>query len=100
MSPSSLAVARGAVVEAEDHYRRAIEIDPKFAMAYANLGLDYSDIGESVLSAENTRKAWELRDRVSDQERFFIDFTYDRQVEAPLECPPSCVSSFTYIAHK
>ncbi|HEX8813131.1 MAG TPA: protein kinase, partial [Terracidiphilus sp.] len=66
-------------------FRRAIEIDPQFAMAYANLGLAYSDIGESVLSAENTRKAWELRDRVSDQERFFIDFTYQRQVTGNLE---------------
>ena len=66
-------------------FRHAIEIDPKFAMAYANLGLAYSDIGESVLSAENTRKAWELRDRVSDQERFFIDFTYQRQVTGNLE---------------
>jgi tetratricopeptide (TPR) repeat protein len=66
-------------------FRHAIEIDPKFAMAYANLGLAYSDIGESVLSAENTRKAWELRDRVSDQERFFIDFTYQREVTGNLE---------------
>jgi serine/threonine protein kinase len=65
--------------------QRAVEIDPKFAMAYANLGLDYSDIGESVLSAENTRKAWELRDRVSDQEKFFIDFTYQREVTGNLE---------------
>jgi tetratricopeptide (TPR) repeat protein len=38
-----------------------------------------------VLSAENTRKAWELRDRVSDQERFFIDFTYQRSVTGNLE---------------
>ena len=66
-------------------FRRAIEIDPKFAMAYANLGLAYSDIGESVLAAENTRKAWQLRDRVSDGERFFIDFTYQRQVTGNLE---------------
>ena len=56
-------------------FRRAVEIDPKFAMAYANLGLAYSGIGESVLSAESTTKAWQLRDRVSDRERFFIDFT-------------------------
>jgi tetratricopeptide (TPR) repeat protein len=66
-------------------FQRAVEIDSKFAMAYANLGLAYSDIGESVLSAENTRKAWELRDRVSDQEKFFIDFTYQRQVTGNLE---------------
>ena len=54
-------------------------------MAYANLGLGYSGVGESVLSAESTTKAWQLRDRVSDRERFFIDFTYDRQVTGNLE---------------
>jgi serine/threonine protein kinase/predicted Zn-dependent protease len=63
--------------------RRAVEIDPKFAMAYAQLGVSYG--GESFLSAENTTKAWRLRDRVSDRERFFIDFTYDRQVTGNLE---------------
>jgi DNA-binding winged helix-turn-helix (wHTH) protein/tetratricopeptide (TPR) repeat protein len=66
-------------------FRRAVEIDPQFAMAYANLGLNYSDMGESVLSAESTTKAWQLRDRASDSERFFIEFTYDRQVTGNLE---------------
>src|SRR5262249_36545351 len=66
-------------------FRRAIEIDPKFSMAHAYLGLLYSNIGESVLSAESTTKAWQLRDRVSDREKFFIDFTYDRQVTGNLE---------------
>jgi serine/threonine protein kinase/tetratricopeptide (TPR) repeat protein len=66
-------------------FRRAVEIDPKFAMAYANLGLSYSAIGESVLAAESTTKAWLLRDRVSDRERFFIGFTYDREVTGNLE---------------
>ncbi len=66
-------------------FRRAHEIDPKFAMAYANLGLSYSSVGESVLSAESTTRAWQLRDRVSDPERLFIDFTYDRQMTGNLE---------------
>src|SRR5947207_3013263 len=66
-------------------FRRATEIDPKFAMAYANLGLAYSGIGSSVLSAESATAAWRLRDRVSDREKFFIDFTYDRQVTGNLE---------------
>ncbi len=66
-------------------YRRAVEIDPKFAMAYAQLGLAYSGSGESVLSAESTTKGWLLRDRVSDREEFFIDFTYDREVTGNLE---------------
>ena len=66
-------------------FQRAVEIDPKFAMAYADLGLAYSAVGESVLSAQSTTRAWQLRDRVSDRERFFIDFTYDRQVTGNLE---------------
>ena len=61
-------------------WRRAVEIDPKFAMAYANLGLSYSSIRESVVSAESAAKAWQLRDRTSDGEKFFIDFSYERQV--------------------
>ncbi|MEP6534793.1 MAG: protein kinase [Bryobacteraceae bacterium] len=44
--------------------KRAIEIDPNFAMAHALLGRKYGDIGESVLSAESTRKAYQLRSRV------------------------------------
>lgn len=66
-------------------FRRAVEIDPQFAMAYANLGLAYSDVGESVLSTESTIKAWQLRDRASDRERFFVDFTHDREVTGNLE---------------
>ena len=38
-----------------------------------------------MLSAESTTRAWQLRDRVSDREKFFIDFTYDRQVTGNLE---------------
>jgi serine/threonine protein kinase len=67
-------------------FRRAIEIDPQFAIAYANLGLNYSGSGIApVLSAESATQAWRLRGRASDRERFFIDFTYDRQVTGNLE---------------
>ena len=59
-------------------FRRAVDIDPNFALAHAHLGLKYSEVGASVLSAESATRAWQLRDRVSDRERFFIDFIYDR----------------------
>jgi DNA-binding winged helix-turn-helix (wHTH) protein/predicted Zn-dependent protease len=65
--------------------KRATEIDPKFAMAYAFLGRTYGDIGESVLSAESASKAYQLRGHASERERFFIDVTYDRQVTGNLE---------------
>jgi eukaryotic-like serine/threonine-protein kinase len=66
-------------------FSRAIEIDPDFASAYAALGRMYGDIGESVLSAQNTNKAYQLRDHGSDQERFFISLTYELQVTGDLE---------------
>lgn len=64
---------------------RAIEIDPQFALAYAALGRMYDDIGESDLSAESTRKAYELRNRVTDPEKFFITASYDMQVAGDME---------------
>ena len=66
-------------------FKRAIEIDPKFAMAYASLGRMYGDIGEAALSAENSGKAYELRDRASDREKFFIAANYDVNVTGNLE---------------
>src|SRR5580704_12904447 len=66
-------------------FSRAVEIDPNFASAYAALGRIYGDIGESALSAKNTSKAYQLRDRASDQEKFFISVNYDLEVTGNLE---------------
>ena len=71
--------------EAVPLLKHAVEIDPNFAMAYAFLARNYGDIGESVLSADATRKAYELRNRASDREKFFITLTYDRQLTGNLE---------------
>jgi serine/threonine protein kinase/tetratricopeptide (TPR) repeat protein len=66
-------------------FKRAIEIDPTFALAYANLGQLYGEFGESDLAAENTSKAYSLRDRVSDLERLFISVSYDFRQTGNLE---------------
>lgn len=66
-------------------FQRAIEIDPKFAAAHAYLGRMYDDLGETALSAESTAKAYQLRDRASDAERFFITVSYDMQVRGDME---------------
>jgi serine/threonine protein kinase/predicted Zn-dependent protease len=66
-------------------FQRAVEIDPKFAMGYAMVGRMYGDLGESALSAENTSKAYRLRDRASEREKFFITASYDLQVTGNLE---------------
>jgi tetratricopeptide (TPR) repeat protein len=67
------------------HFQRAIAIDPQFALAYAHLSITYWNMGQTDLSAEYTRKAYELRDRVSDRERLWILFLYDRQVTGNLQ---------------
>jgi len=69
--------ASGGSEPAVPFLKRAVEIDPKFAMAYASLALMYGSTGESTLATENIRKAYELRDRASDKERFFITAYYD-----------------------
>jgi tetratricopeptide (TPR) repeat protein len=66
------------------HLQRAIQIDPQFAMALADLGFYYWNIGQTDIGAEYVRRAYELRDRVSDRERYFILFLYDRQVTGNL----------------
>ena len=67
------------------HFQRAIAIDPQFAIAHAYLGFMYSNTGESDLSAASTSKAYQLRDRASEPEKFFIELLYDRQVTGNLE---------------
>jgi eukaryotic-like serine/threonine-protein kinase len=66
------------------HLQRAIAIDPQFAMAYGDLAMVYWNMGQTDLSAEYTRKAYAFRDRVSDRERLWILFLYDRQVTGNL----------------
>ena len=56
--------------------KRAIELDPDFAIAYASLGASYSNLNQASLARDNFRKAYELRDRVTQPERFFIEAFY------------------------
>jgi serine/threonine protein kinase len=67
-------------------YQHAIELDPNFALAYAGLGGLYgTNLIEPGLAAENIRKAYQLRDRVSEWERFNITGTYYLNVTGELE---------------
>jgi eukaryotic-like serine/threonine-protein kinase len=57
-------------------FKRAIELDPNFASAYLGLSVAYSNLGEAEQSNVYTRKAYELRDRVSEREKFRITADY------------------------
>ncbi len=66
-------------------FQRAVSLDPNFAMAYARLGTNYSNLGQTARAAENARKAYELRERVSEREKFYITSHYESFVTGNLE---------------
>jgi len=65
--------------------KRAVELDPNFARAYVSLGIRYNNLGQATLAIENVRKAYELRERVSEREKYYISCTYFTLVTGELE---------------
>ena len=65
--------------------KKAIELDPNFAMAHASLGTCYYDLGEVTSAADEIRKAFELRDRVSEIERYYIESHYHQYATGDME---------------
>jgi serine/threonine protein kinase/tetratricopeptide (TPR) repeat protein len=66
-------------------YKQAIELDPNFALAYAWLGLSFNGMGELSMDVECTRKAYELRDRTSEPEKYFITARFHKVVTGNME---------------
>ena len=66
-------------------FTRAVEIDPTFAIAHAYLGHTYGERGESALAATHVARAYQLRNRVSDAEKFFLTVSYHLRVTGNLD---------------
>jgi tetratricopeptide (TPR) repeat protein len=66
-------------------FRRATQLDPNFAMAYASLGMSYMNLGEAVLAAESTKRAYELDAQVSEREKFYIESHYLQNMTGDLQ---------------
>ena len=77
--------ARSGDLPSLPFYKHAVELDPNFATAYARLGAVYGNLFEIRLSHENTSKAFELRDRTSEKERFYITGHYYSDVTGELD---------------
>jgi eukaryotic-like serine/threonine-protein kinase len=71
--------------EAIPFLKRALELDPNFAIAYAGLAVSYANLGQASLSADYARKAYDLRDRVSERERYRISALYFQNVTSEVE---------------
>jgi len=68
--------AKGKARESLTLYKRAVELDPNFAMAYARMGVHYGNLEQMELARENVQKAYDLRERVSEREKLYITEKY------------------------
>ncbi len=67
------------------HLKRATELDPNFAMAYATLGVAYGNQIEGKQAEESIKKAFALKERASERERFYISAHYYDEVSGEVE---------------
>jgi serine/threonine protein kinase len=81
--------------QASSFYSEAIRLDPGFAMAYARLGVAYGNVGALGKSLENLKKAYDLRERVTERERMYIESQYALQ---QLDIPRALESYKLYVA--
>lgn len=72
------------IPEAEEHYKRAVDLDPKFAMAWARLGVVYSNAGANGKAQQYFQKAYDLSGNVSERERLYIAGHYYTNVTGDL----------------
>ena len=66
-------------------FKHAIDLDPEFALAYARLGTVYSNLGQPDEAKKMTARAYELRNKVSEAERLYIEARYYTIVEPEIQ---------------
>ena len=67
---------KGGDFDAIPFFARAVEIDPNFALAYGVLGVSEANLGQEGLAVKNLTKAYELRERVTEREKYAISASY------------------------
>ena len=78
-------------LESVPFFNRAIELDPNFALAYARLGTVFANLRRGTESAKATARAYELRDKVSERERLYIEARYFTSVK---QDAPKAIESY------
>ena len=67
------------------YFQRAVQLDPNFARAYAAEGSFYNSHNQASLAIASTKKAFDLRNGVTDRERYYIEGTYYGTVTGELD---------------
>jgi tetratricopeptide (TPR) repeat protein len=71
--------------EAVPFFKRAVELDPNFAIAYSYLGISYANLGQTSLAIETLKRSYDLRERASEREKFFVSSFYYMYATGELE---------------
>jgi serine/threonine protein kinase/tetratricopeptide (TPR) repeat protein len=87
--------SKGRARESLAFYKRAVDLDPNFAMAYARIGVHYFNQEEMETSKEYIQKAHDLRDRVSERERLYIDEKYYNYVTGEIDKAVETLQTWT-----
>jgi len=77
--------ARGLDVETIGDYKLATDLDPQFALAYARMGVIYTNAQEMELGRKNYQKAFDLREHATERERLYLTSHYYSAVAGDLE---------------
>ena len=77
--------AKGRPNESANLYKRAIELDPNFAMAYARMSVFHGNRDELEQAQPYAQKAYDLRDRVSERERLYISEKHANYVTGDID---------------
>ena len=67
---------QGKLLECISYFQKAVDLDPKFAMAWVNLSTAYTDLGDAEKAEADSKKAFDLSDGVTQAERLSIRYTY------------------------
>src|SRR5580704_5119401 len=78
-------------------YQRAVELDPNLAVTYGRMGAAYLFLGDIELSAASYRRAYQLRDRMTEKDRLNTEITYYGRVTGDWEKEYSSVLRFLEI---
>ncbi|MGD9631514.1 MAG: protein kinase [Pyrinomonadaceae bacterium] len=78
-------IVNGRQFEAIPFYKKALELDPDFALAYTELAVVYRNTDQWTLAADMTRKAYELREAVSESEKLRITYYFHNFVNGELD---------------
>lgn len=78
-------IVNGRQFEAIPFYKKALELDPDFALAYTELAVVYRNTDQWTLAADMTKKAYELRDAVSESEKLRITYYFHNFVNGELD---------------